>query len=177
MKLIAGLLLVAASLTCTQAQGLSGRRAPSWNLPDSNLKRYDLLDYRGKYLILDFMITNCVHCKALSLGLEKIQGKYASKAAFVSITVAPPETQQTVAEFVKANKVTIPILFDMGQVAAIYLKITPQKPSFDTPHLFVIDPSGNIVRDWGYSDATKDIIEGGGQALMKELDNLMSSKK
>ena len=175
MKLLAGL-LVAASLCCS-AQGLSGRRAPSWNLPDSNLKRYDLLDYRGKFLILDFMITDCPHCKALSQGLEKIQGKFSNKAAFLSITVAPPENQATVAAYIKANKVTIPILFDQSQVAAIYLKISPQKPSFDTPHLFVIDPNGNIVRDWGYSEATKDIIEGDGQALAKELDGLISGKK
>ena len=87
MKMIAGLLM-AASL-CS-AQGLSNRRAPSWNLPDSNLKHYDLLDYRGKWLVLDFMITQCPHCKTLSGILEKVQAKYgdaktgAAKLAFRS---------------------------------------------------------------------------------------------
>jgi peroxiredoxin len=172
MKMIAGLML-AASL-CS-AQGLSDRRAPSWNLPDSALKHYDLLDYRGKWLVLDFMITNCPHCKSLSSILEKVQSKYGAKAAVVSITVAPPENQTTVAAYMKENKLTVPILFDMGQVAAIYLKINPQRPSFDTPHLFVIDPNGNIVRDWGYSDATKDMMEGPGTGLFKELDKLINA--
>ncbi len=168
--MIAGLLL-AASL-CS-AQGLSNRRAPSWNLPDSTLKHYDLLDYRGKWLLVDFMITNCPHCKSLSAILEKAQTKYGAKASVVSITVTPPENQQTVAAYIKENKITSPILFDMGQVAAIYLMISPQKPNFDTPHLFVIDPSGKIVRDWGYSEATKDLMEGPGNALFQELDKLI----
>jgi len=170
MKMIAGLLL-AASL-CS-AQGLSNRRAPSWNLPDSVLKHYDLLDYRGKWLLIDFMITDCPHCKSLSNILEKVQAKYKGKANVLSITVSPPENQTTVANYIKANKITIPILFDMGQVAAIYLMISPQKPNFDTPHLFVIDPSGNIVRDWGYTDATKDLMEGPGTALFQQLDTLI----
>ena len=174
MKMIAGLLL--ATSLCT-AQGLSNRRAPSWNLPDSSLKHYDLLDYRGKYLLLDFMITNCPHCKSLSGILEKVKSKYGAKVEILSITVTPPENQNTVAAFIKENKVTVPILFDMGQVAAIYFNVSPQRPSFDTPHLFVIDPSGMILRDWGHSDATKDILEGTGAELFKQLDSLMAAPK
>ena len=155
---------------------LSNRRAPSWNLPDSSLKRYDLLDYRGKWLLLDFMITNCIHCQNLSGILERVQTKYgAAKMAVLSVTVTPPENQDTVAKYIKENKLSIPILFDQGQMTAVYLKATPQKPVFDTPHLFVIDPQGNIVRDWGYSDATKDVMEGDG--LAKQLDGLMNAKK
>ena len=174
MKMIAGLLL-AASL-CS-AQGLSNRRAPSWNLPDSNLKHYDLLDYRGKWLVLDFMITNCPHCKTLSSILEKVQSKFGAKLAVVSVAVSPPENQMTVAAYVKENKITIPIVFDMGQMTATYMKLGPQNPNFDTPHLFVIDPAGNIVRDWGYADSTKDLMEGPGTGLFKELDTLINAKK
>ena len=32
-----------------------------------------------------------------------------------------------------------------------YFKATPTIASFDTPHLFVIDPEGKIVRDWADS--------------------------
>lgn len=170
MKMIAGLLL---AVSLCSAQGLSNRRAPSWNLPDSSLKHYDILDYRGKWLLVDFMITNCPHCKSLSGILEKVQGHYGSKVSVVSITVTPPETQATVAAYIKENKVTAPILFDMGQVAAGYLMISPQRPSFDTPHLFVIDPKGQIVRDWGYTDATKDLIEGPPANLIKQLDSII----
>ena len=26
--------------------------------------------------------------------------------------------------------------------------LSPQRPNFDTPHLFAINPQGQIVRDW-----------------------------
>jgi len=41
-----------------RGQGLSGRRAPSFALPDSNMKSYDILDYRGRWLLLDYMKTD-----------------------------------------------------------------------------------------------------------------------
>jgi cytochrome oxidase Cu insertion factor (SCO1/SenC/PrrC family) len=56
-----------------EAQGLSGRRAPSFTLPDSNLKAYDILDFRGHWLLLDFMKTDCPRCKALTQILEQVK--------------------------------------------------------------------------------------------------------
>lgn len=153
---------------------LSGRRAPGFSLPDSNFKRYDLQDYRGKWLLIDFMITNCPHCKELSHALETVKKKYGGRVAILSIVVSPPETQETVAAYVKENGVTVPIVFDQGQVAASYFNATPAKPTFDTPHLFVINPRGMIVRDYGHSEANHSILEGPG--LIKELDALFKSR-
>ena len=43
--------LLCGALTLT-GQGLAGRRAPSFSLPDSNNVQHDILDYRGKWLVL-----------------------------------------------------------------------------------------------------------------------------
>jgi peroxiredoxin len=153
--------------------GLSNRRAPGWNLPDGDLNHYDVLDYRGRWLLLDFMITNCSHCKALGRVLEQVQSRYGGKVAVVSITIAPPETVATVSAFLRENALTTPILFDMGQVAAVYLMISPERPTFDTPHLFVIDPNGNIVRDWGYNASTKQMMDGPASVMFRQLDRLI----
>jgi peroxiredoxin len=169
MKTIAGLMLATSLLCC--AQGLSNRRAPSFNLPDSNFKRYDVLDYRGKWLLLDFMRTDCPHCQALSATLEKVQVRYGGRVSVLSIVITPPDNQTTVGKYVKDLHVTWPITFDQGQVAASFFNATPQHQSFDTPHLFVIDPNGNIVRDWGHSEATQEVFEGDG--LFKQLDPLL----
>jgi peroxiredoxin len=167
-------LLFAASAVASAQGYYSNRRAPSFALPDSNFKRYDLLDYRGKWLLIDFMRTDCPHCKALTKVLEKAKLKYGVKVAVLKIVLSPPDTQATVAKYVAENKVTSPIVFDMGQVAASYFNATPQKASFDTPHLFIIDPQGKIVQDFGHSDQNHDIIEGEG--LFKELDQLFAGK-
>jgi len=154
------------------AQSLSGRRAPSFSLPDSSLNEHDLLDYRGRWLLLDFMKTDCPHCKALSQNLEGVKKRYPGKVDVLSIVIAPPENQATVGKYMSENKLTNPIVFDQGQVAVTYFKATPQRPGFDTPHLFVIDPNGNIVRDWPQSETA--ILEGPG--LAKELDQLVNAK-
>lgn len=165
--------LLAASLSFG-ANELSNRRAPGFSLPDSNFKRYDLQDFRGKWLLIDFMITNCPHCEALSHSLEQVKRAYPGRVHILEIVIAPPETQETVKKYIEKNKVTIPILFDQGQVAASYFDATPAKPSFDTPHLFVIDPNGRIVRDYGHSEQNHEILEGPG--LQKELDALFKTR-
>jgi peroxiredoxin len=160
------LLWTALSLS---AQGLSGRRAPSFSLPDSLMTQHDILDYRGRWLLLDFMLTNCPHCKALSKTLEEVKARYGSKVGILSIVV-PPDNMATVSRYIGEIHVTSPIVFDSGQVAASYFKATPAHPGFDTPHLFAIDPGGTIVRDWAQSSAdTKDWV--------KDLDQLMAGKK
>ncbi len=87
--------------------------------------------------------------------------------AVLSIVLTPPETQATVAKYVADTKMTTPIVFDSSQVAISYFKATPQNPSFDSPHLFAINPSGLIVKDWSYP-ATQ------GGAFLADLDRLIT---
>jgi peroxiredoxin Q/BCP len=162
-----------AALACAalilSAQGLSGRRAPSFSLPDSKLVQHDILDYRGKWLIVDFMRTDCPHCKALSKTLEEVQARYGGAKLAVLSVVIPPDTTATVGKYISDNNVTIPIVFDSGQVAMTYFKASPARPSFDTPHWFAIDPNGTIVHDWSQISAdTKDWV--------KEFDQLARMK-
>lgn len=157
--------LVSAALIL-DGQGLSGRRAPSFSLPDSKLVQHDILDYRGNWLIVDFMQTNCPHCKALSKTLEGLKAKFGARLAVLSV-VLPPDNLGTVAKYIQENKITVPVLFDSSQVAVSYFKSTPTSASFATPHWFVIDPRGTIVRDWGQAFAE-------GQEWVKEFDRLMA---
>lgn len=137
-------LLLSGVLT---GQGLSGRRAPSFALPDSTLRPFDILDYRGRWLLLEFMKTDCPHCKLVAQTLERIKPKLGAKAVILAVVV-PPDNTATVAKYVAETKTTTPILFDSGQTAMWYFNATPAHPSFDAPHLFAINPQGNIVRDW-----------------------------
>jgi len=166
LKFTAALLCAALTLA---GQSLSGRRAPSFALPDSTLKSHDILDSRGHWLLLDFMKTDCPHCKDLSKKLEGLKARYGAKVEILSILIAPPETTGTVAKYVAENKITSAFLFDQGQVAVTYFRATPQNPAFDTPHLFAIDPNGMIVRDWNQLG-----VEAPG--FLSELDQLLSKK-
>ncbi len=164
-----------ALASCLLGQGLSGRRAPGFSLPDSQFNRHDLQDYRGKWVLLEFMNTQCPHCKVLSKTLEQVKKKYAGRLEVLSVVIAPPENTNTVTQYVAETKITTPVVFDQGQMAASYFNMRPPNASFDTPHLFIIDPNGMIVRDVAYSDQNKDLMEGRG--LFKVMDTLLAAKK
>lgn len=149
------------------------RRAPSFCLPDSKLNQHDLLDYRGKVLILDFMRTDCPHCATLSPILEEVKKKYGGKVGVLSILM-PPDTTATVQAYAAKHAVTGPFVFDCGQVAASYMRPTPEKPAVTLPHVYIINGSGLIEKDYDYRPDTLKIFEG--RALFSELDQLLNQK-
>ncbi|MBZ5595323.1 MAG: TlpA family protein disulfide reductase [Acidobacteriia bacterium] len=161
--------LVACAATLMAAGDLSGRRAPGFSLVDVNFTQHDLQDYRGKVVLVDFIQTSCPHCGELSNILQEVVAKYGSKVAVLSI-VNPPDTTATVKQYVAQHKLTYPLLFDCGQVAASYMKA----PSFDVPHLFIVDAQGMIQSDYGYSPFNRGIFEG--RDLFAELDRMLKSR-
>ncbi len=171
MKLIVATVLSAACL-CAAGE-LSGGRAPGFALPDLQLKFHDGQDYRGKILIVEFMQTSCPHCETFSGVLKKVLAKYGDRVAALAIT-NPPDNQSTVGQYVARTGSRIPILFDCGQVAAAFLKVTPKNPTINLPHVFLVDSQGIIRNDFAYSLLTRDIFEGDG--LFRELDRLLAAK-
>jgi peroxiredoxin len=136
--------LVCGALTLA-GQSLSGRRAPSFSLPDSNQVQHDILDYRGKWLLMTFVSTqSCPHCVPVSKEIEKLQ---SAKIAVLYVML-PPENYNSGSKYAAENKFTAPIVFDQSQVAVAFFKATPANPRIDTPHLFAISPTGMIVQDW-----------------------------
>jgi peroxiredoxin len=169
MRYVLGLLASAALLFASGE--LSGRRAPGFSLPDLHGQQRDLQDYRGKIVLVDIIQTNCPHCQQLADVLEKVVAKYGGKVAVLTFAI-PRDTPATVAHFVAEHKVTTPVLFDCGQASAAYLKATPQNPTVNVPHLFLIDGQGMIRNDFGYEFDTRNIFEGDG--LYMEIDRLLA---
>lgn len=139
----------------------SNRRAPGWALPDTNYKFHDLMDYRGKVLLIEFMQTSCPHCQEATSNLKSVTSRFGQNVVMVHI-INPPSSMQDVKNYMTKNLLTSPFLFDSGQVAASYLQLSPQNPGFDVPHLFVVDQEGKIVNDFEWSDATKSVFLGDG---------------
>ncbi len=160
-----------AAATLATAGELSGRRAPGFSLPDTRFRQHDLQDYRGKVVIIDIMKTDCPHCLVVADTLEKVRRKYGDRVQILSV-VNPPDSMNQVQAFIQQHNLTYPVLFDSGQMAASYLKISPERPKFSVPYLFVIDQQGKIVEDFGYSAETKEIFEGTG--LYPIIDRMLT---
>ncbi len=172
--MVRSLLVLCAASLLFAAGPLSNRRAPGFSLMDPSGKQFDLQDYRGQIVLIDVMRTDCPHCLPFSKVLDKVALNYRGRVAVLAV-VNPPDTGATVSRFLKEQKPVYPILFDCGQMAISYLKVTPQNPSVDVPHLFIIDGNGWIVSDYAYGAATKGIFDGPG--LLAELDRLLGAKK
>src|SRR5208283_4368371 len=149
---------ILAVLLCTgalfAAAENSGRRAPGFALPDSKMQVFDLADYRGRIVLLEFMQTTCGHCAPFADVLERVQQKYGDQVAVLAVVNSRGDDQNTVARYISGHRITYPILFDAGQMAYSYLR----SMRFDTPHVFLIDAGGTIRNDWEYSLVTRDIF-------------------
>jgi peroxiredoxin len=164
-------IFLAAMVCLFGSNELANRRAPGFALPDLDYKHfYDLQDYRGKVLLIDFMNTNCPHCMLLTTTLEKVKEKYGDKVGILSV-VLPPETASTVANYISKNRVTIPIVFDQGQMTVSYFNARPDQAHIDVPHLFVIDKNGMIRADYSYNEGDRAVFEGPG--LFPVIDKLL----
>jgi peroxiredoxin len=161
--------MAAMLISPLEAQG--PRRAPSWALVDSNGQMHDLLDYRGKYLILEFMQTNCPHCATFAEVLGQAQQRYGDKVAILSVVSIPQDNANTVQQFVAGHKITYPIVFDAGQMQYSYVL----KPKVSFPQVYIIDPTGLIRGDYGYDLTTRDIFEGKG--FLAQLDRVIGAPK
>jgi len=144
--------LAAGALCMSGAGELSGRRAPSFTLPDAGYQFHDIADYRGKVILLDIMKPGCENCEKLGRMLDEIQARFADQAVVLSV-VNPPETPATVSAYVGRTGTKAQFLFDCGQMVASYLRPSPLRPTIHVPHLFLIDPEGMIANDYGEVEA------------------------
>lgn len=161
------LILSVAALAAISAP----RRAPGFALPDSRMQVFDLADYRGKIVLLEFMQTTCAHCNAFANIVHEVEQKYGSKVQVLAVVKAPEDDSNKVAGFVSVHKATYPILFDTGQMMFSYTR----SGQISFPHIYLIDANGDIRSDYAYSLTTRDIFEG--KALFGELDRMIAEKK
>jgi len=138
------ILLVIGQILLAASGDLSNRRAPGFALPDATYDHYyDLQDYAGKVVIIDIMSTRCAHCLLAATPLEQVRERYGDKVAILEV-VLPPDNQASIPKFIETNKVTVPVVCDMGQMTASYFKATPATlKKVEVPHLFLIDQDGS----------------------------------
>ncbi|MGD0774765.1 MAG: TlpA disulfide reductase family protein [Candidatus Solibacter sp.] len=163
MKKIVATLLCAVALFAADPV----RRAPGFCLMDTTGQWRDLADYRGKIVLVEFMKTDCPHCAAFSGVLGSLKAQFGDRLAVLAIA-NPPDTAQTMTQFVAGHKLTYPLLYDQGQVGYSYVRAG----SIDLPAVYLVDASGMIRNSWQNGPLTTDIFEGGG--LSREIDKLLA---
>ena len=159
-----------------------GQKAPDFTLADAGGKQHKLSEYRGKYVVLEWVNFDCpfVHKHYSSGNMQKLQAAAAeSEIVWLSICSSAPGLQG----YFEGDALTARIKQE-GSKAAAYLidadgavgRIYEAKT---TPHMYVIGPDG-VLRYAGAIDdrpSTKTAdVEGATNYVTSALEASLSGK-
>jgi len=156
--------------------------APDFTLTDTNGKQHSLSDFKGKYVVLEWIKFDCPFVKKhySSGNMPALQANYQEKeVVWLSICSSAPGKQGHFAGEALTSRMTAEdwqatayLNDDDGTVGKMYDAKT-------TPHMYVIDPEG-VLRYNGAIDDTPSTkvadIEGATCYVSSALDALMADQ-
>ncbi|MDQ2647888.1 MAG: thioredoxin family protein [Myxococcota bacterium] len=167
---------LSASVAAAEGPAALGAPAPDFKLPDLDGNSVSLSSFRGKTVVLEWFNPECPFVKASHTkgSLKGTAARYADKGVvWLAINSNAPGKQGAGREINSAARdkfgLKHPILLDeSGAVGKLY-------GAQRTPHLFVIDPSGNLV----YRGAPDNSPDGEGDSptsgtLVRHIDVVLS---
>ena len=140
--------------------------AKNFTLKNLSGNTVSLDQYRGKYLLLNFWATWCGPCKIEMPSLEALYQRFRSDRFDVVGISNDMFGVQVVRPFVKAAKISFPILLDQR------LTVSHQYGVVSLPTSFLIDPHGEIIgvlqgaEDWSDPETLHYF-----ESLLKEADS------
>ncbi len=136
------------AMSTAQAAPKVGKAAPEIKGTDTLGKTHDLAQYRGKYVVLEWLNHGCPYVQKHydSQNMQKLQAEWTKKGVVWLSVVSSAKGKQGNEESSDANATAkakgshaTAILLDAG--GAIGKAYEAQT----TPHMFVIDPKGTLV--------------------------------
>jgi peroxiredoxin len=120
------------------------RPAPELVCTDQNGKRLALSGFKGKVVVVQFLITTCSHCQALSQMLTKFQAEYGPQG-FQAVGVAFNEANAAmVKSYIEDHHIGIPVGFAPRDAVLEYLGVSVMDQRLTVPQVVVIDRSGRV---------------------------------
>ena len=172
--LAAGLLLAADAKV--------GKPAPDFTLMDSHGKKHSLSDYKGKFVVLEWVNFGCPFVKKHynSGNMRKLQKIYTEKGVVWLSICSSAKGKQGYFETKKINQ----LLKEKGAAPTAYLTdaegtVGKMYGAKTTPHMFVIDTTGVLIYAGGIDDKPstklKD-IDGAFNYVQAALDSALAGK-
>jgi peroxiredoxin len=160
---IALILGLAALFTLGAFAASVGQSAPDFTATDNNGKVQKLSAYKGKFVVLEWTNQGCPYTRKHyeSGNMQKLQKEWTGKGVvwFTVVSSAPGTQGYVTAEqendyLKKMSAVPTAVLLDpKGEIGHLYGAKT-------TPHMFIIDPSGNLIYNGAIDDhPTTDVAD------------------
>lgn len=152
MKAILAALLLAAS---SAIAGTVGQPAPDFTLSDLSGKPVKLSDYRGSYVVLEWVNPECPYVEK-HYGSRNMQGLQKDYTAQKVVWLTINSTREGHSEYYPPQKMagwmkqmnaspSATLLDPTGKVGRAYQART-------TPHMYIVDPKGQLVYAGGIDD-------------------------
>src|SRR5690349_13142672 len=148
-------LTLAASLFAAAAQ--LPRQAPDLSINLNGGKRLALSSYRGKAVVLAFILTSCSHCQATTGVLNRLSAEYGPRGLQVVESAIDQGAEAFVPRFVQQFGPTFPVGFNTLNDAQDFMQHSAML-IFHVPGLVFIDRQGRIVAQYEGDDP--DMTEG-----------------
>jgi peroxiredoxin len=136
------------------ANATVGKPAPQFTVTDLQGKPVNLADYKGKTVVLEWTNFGCpfVQKHYRSGNMQALQKKYANDVVWLAVN----STSKDSSDWTDAGPLTAQ-LKQFGAAPADYLVDEPGKVGMaygakTTPHMFIIDPAGNVVYNGAIDD-------------------------
>lgn len=137
--------------------------APDFMVQDSSDGVWNLSDFQGTPVVLNFWSSNCPPCLAEMPLFQTAWEIYGEQVQFmiVNLTDGYNDTFQTAMAVIEENGYTFPVFFDVSSAGAMAYGI------YSIPMTFFIDASGVVVSEH-LGMLTEQTLEAGIQAILPD---------
>jgi cytochrome oxidase Cu insertion factor (SCO1/SenC/PrrC family) len=133
------------------------RKAPEFNIGINGGKNLHLSSYKGKGVVLGFILTTCSHCQATTGILSRLQTEYGPRGLQVLESAIDQGSEAFVPRFIQQFAPTFPVGFNAYPDAQAFMQHSPML-IMHMPGLVFIDREGNIVAQ--YEGDAPEMAEG-----------------
>lgn len=132
-------ILVAVSLCMSAAP----RPSPDFTINIVNGQPLHLSQYRGKVVVLAFIITTCPHCQAATRMLSGLQKEFGPRGLQVLEAAISMQPDMEVPKFIETYSPAFPVGSTSYQEVMTYMGYGPKERRY-TPYVTFIDRAGMI---------------------------------
>ncbi len=153
MLKIAALPRVAVALCLASSFVVSGatlpRKSPELQIQVPGAKTIELSQYKGKVVVLGFILTTCSHCQHTTGLLVKMQKEFGARGVQVLECAVNSNADSLIPAFVQTYKTNFPVGYNYDQdfILGPYLQ-HPADKSPSMPILVFIDRKGMIRAEY-----------------------------
>jgi thiol-disulfide isomerase/thioredoxin len=166
MRTVAAAVLLGLSL---QAAAPLPRPAPALQVAEPSGKKLDLASFKGKVVVVQFLLTTCPHCQAFSRNLNKLLPEYGGKVVAMGVAFDKDDAKN-VPNYIQTVNASFPVgAVELNQAMGFLGYSVMDYNRLRVPQVAVVDKQGAIRAQTGVSGEGAVGTESGLRSLLNAL--------